>query len=771
VAVRSILVAFLAFVTLFVLVPLAPSPSHAADLACANPGYEGFGSATTGGAGATVVAVTNLNDSGPGSLRDALSQGNRCIVFTVSGTIRLQQKLRTGGSNLTIDGLTAPGPGITITPVGLAIDHDNVIVRGLRVAVVSSAAGTQDGIQCAGDNVVIDHVSVRGASDENIGLNGCTNATVSWSILGSPIDGHSTNMLIIGAQTYRVSVHHNLFVDADRRNPWLNQGDIGRSPMQSIQADIRNNLMWDVGGGGSHHGTAVYDGSTANIVNNYYKARVTCAGDPDCQMRMVTVCQASDFAEDRNFCGSRPDAGGVYVAGNFSTEGWSSHLNLKGTRTTPWPAAAVRTSDACTAAADVIAGAGARPLDAADAAYLDSVEAPGCSPTPPPAPDPAPPAPVPAPQTIPDLVITTVSMPGTLAVDTSFPIQFSVVNQGTGSAAATSVGVYLSKDNRVSADDVVLRMRSVTALAAGASQSHALAEVIPAPFTAGSYYVLLAVDPAATVPEANEANNLTAIAVTVTTPSVPTVPEPPPAPSTPDLVITTASVPATIAVNTSFPVTFSVANSGTAPAGATSVGLYLSSDAQVSADDLVLRVRSVTALAAGTSQSHSLAEVIPDTVKPGAYYVLLAVDPAAAVAEANEANNTKVIAVTVNGPAAVPKPDLLSTSVSIPSVVQRNVGFGVKFTAVNRGTAPAAATSTKIYLSRDTRHSSDDVLLRDRSVGALAAGASQSHALTQVIRSTVAAGAYYILLVADSGAAVAEANETNNVTAIAVTVR
>ncbi|MBI3799816.1 MAG: hypothetical protein HY268_22940, partial [Deltaproteobacteria bacterium] len=120
--------------------------------------YQGFGSTTPGGAGGETVSVTNLNDSGPGSLRDALSQGHRTIVFEVSGTITLGSMIKVNGSFITVDGSTAPAPGITLANAGLYISGSNsahdLIVQDLRVRN-SLADGIT--IRDSAYNIVIDH--------------------------------------------------------------------------------------------------------------------------------------------------------------------------------------------------------------------------------------------------------------------------------------------------------------------------------------------------------------------------------------------------------------------------------------------------------------------------------------------------------------------------------------------------------------------------------------------------------------------------------------
>lgn len=238
------------------------------------PGAEGFGRYVTGGRGGKVYHVTNLNDSGTGSLRWALSQGEKkTIVFDVSGTIHLASALHIG-DNVTIAGQTAPGDGICIADYPCAIKGSNVIVRYMRFRlgnknVTLDGADGWDGFGGFDqENIIIDHCSVSWSIDECLSMLGNKNTTVQWCLVAQSLvnSGHSK-----GAHGYGgnwggsgASFHHNLLVHHTSRTPRL-----GPRPTTQLdeRMDMRNNVIYNFGGNGCYGGEAM----KVNIVNNYYK--------------------------------------------------------------------------------------------------------------------------------------------------------------------------------------------------------------------------------------------------------------------------------------------------------------------------------------------------------------------------------------------------------------------------------------------------------------------------------------------------------------------
>ena len=234
------------------------------------PTAEGFGKDATGGRGGVVVEVTNLNDSGPGSLRHALVEIRepRIIVFKVSGTINAKSNLPiySGRGNVTIAGETAPGGGILIKNGSLSIQADNVIVRHLRFRM-NSSGNPQDGHNMDGirvrssnqsvkiKNIIIDHCSVSWALDENISVKYAEKVTVQNSILGECIKG----MLMQHAK--KVSVLNNLFALNNSRNIMANSSDNTDFAFEQI-----NNIVY-----GFKWATSASEGMAFSVIGNRYR--------------------------------------------------------------------------------------------------------------------------------------------------------------------------------------------------------------------------------------------------------------------------------------------------------------------------------------------------------------------------------------------------------------------------------------------------------------------------------------------------------------------
>jgi hypothetical protein len=231
-----------------------------------------------------VVTVTNLNNSGAGSLRDAIAN-NRIIRFAVGGTINLSSDISVKASNLTIDGFSAPSPGITISGRSIAISGNtsganstgsNIIIQGLRFRNAGNADGDAVQIAYNAHDVVIDHnsISVPSGGDGGIDVTeGAYNVTISYNLIDYSKAG-SPGASLLSYNASRVSYHHNIIYGAQDRNPILTcdyaQHYSTGSPHSDILADVRYNIIWKYGIGTyilSYNGCV----GSANVVSNLYK--------------------------------------------------------------------------------------------------------------------------------------------------------------------------------------------------------------------------------------------------------------------------------------------------------------------------------------------------------------------------------------------------------------------------------------------------------------------------------------------------------------------
>ncbi len=245
------------------------------DSRLAFPTAEGYGKYTKGGRGGQVFEVTNLNDSGEGSLRAAVdAKGPRTVVFRVSGNIELESPIRIKNPYITIAGQTAPGDGICLKNHPLNIGADEVIIRYIRVRPGDVSGKDYDAISSRYvKNIVLDHVSTSWSVDETMSIYHCDSITVQWSIISESMfkSNHAKGTHGFGGiwgSNYS-SYHHNLLAHHTSRNPRMASG--------SGYTDYRNNVIYNwgyqnlYGGEKQQKGNDKFNFSNFNIVGNYYK--------------------------------------------------------------------------------------------------------------------------------------------------------------------------------------------------------------------------------------------------------------------------------------------------------------------------------------------------------------------------------------------------------------------------------------------------------------------------------------------------------------------
>lgn len=240
------------------------------------PTAEGHGKYTVGGRGGKVYEVINVDDSGPGSLREAIeAEGSRTVVFRVSGTINLESDLKIKNPNITIAGQTAPGDGITLRAYPLMIDANEVIIRYIRVRLGNESGRETDAISSRyTTNLILDHVSASWSIDETMSIYHGKNVTVQWCLIAESLykSNHQKGNHGFGGiwgsnySTY----HHNLIANHSSRNPRFASG--------GGNIDYRNNVVFNWGYESTYGdevaqvGNPKFNFSNINMVANYYKA-------------------------------------------------------------------------------------------------------------------------------------------------------------------------------------------------------------------------------------------------------------------------------------------------------------------------------------------------------------------------------------------------------------------------------------------------------------------------------------------------------------------
>lgn len=319
------------------------------------PGAEGFGKFTTGGRGGKVVVVSNLNDSGPGSLREAIEmEESRTVVFAVSGTIPLESTLNVNHGNLTIAGQSAPGEGITLKNYPLKVNDGNVIIRYIRSRMGDEREVQDDGISIIGqEDIIIDHSTFSWGTDESASFYDNKDFTLQWSIISESLNnsvhekGEHGYGGIWGGKG--ASFHHNLLAHHQSRNPRFNGARTSLEDQPELEvADFRNNVIYNWRSNSSYGG----ERGNYNMVNNYYKPGP--ATQENVERRIVEIWEP----ESR-----------FYVAGNYvdgfpevsadNTEGVDGEPSQEALVQQPVPVVSISTQSPEEAYQEVLAHAGA----------------------------------------------------------------------------------------------------------------------------------------------------------------------------------------------------------------------------------------------------------------------------------------------------------------------------------------------------------------------------------------------------------------------------
>ncbi|MCB9596261.1 MAG: hypothetical protein H6719_26300 [Sandaracinaceae bacterium] len=298
-------------------------------------GAEGFGATSRGGTGGRVYTVTNLNDSGDGSLRWAVERsGPRIVQFAVDGVIRLRSALEIRDPYITIDGRGALDPGeagITIRDYPIDVRTHDVILRYFRVrlgdwAVLQRNAAARrsrptnsNDLDCINidqsSDVILDHMSLSWSADEIVSVTNSRNVTIQWSILSEPLgdpalhpygDDHA---YCANNSAATLSYHHDLFAHYRFRGPQFEANDMqDSSPRFDARFEAVNNVIYAYTSSGSRYRTG-FERAIDRVTSVDFSYHFVANRYLDSSGRHAEIMAAVDFGAEPNI--------GVYAVGNI----------------------------------------------------------------------------------------------------------------------------------------------------------------------------------------------------------------------------------------------------------------------------------------------------------------------------------------------------------------------------------------------------------------------------------------------------------------------
>jgi pectate lyase len=332
------------------------------------PGAEGSGQYATGGRGGSVYEVTNLTNSGAGSIVDAVSTGNRTIVFRVSGTINLGSVILKPKSNTTIAGQTAPGDGICLKGRIQIDSYSNIVIRYIRIRVDEGAANSSgDAIDIAsGTNVIIDHVTASYGRDETISCQETSNLiTVQWCIMSEALtfESHSYGSLVRGDYGDQKTYHHNLYAHNNSRNPRPGNYTVYTTDPEGLHFDFRNNVMYNWSGSYAGYnddgtGSNALSVSRYNIIGNVFIPGPESTNTSKKQGFRESCKVSYGYFTDNSYDGvASSDPWSIVVFNSSSMT--AADITAYKARSYLVPMEPVTTTSSAQAKIDVLAGAGA----------------------------------------------------------------------------------------------------------------------------------------------------------------------------------------------------------------------------------------------------------------------------------------------------------------------------------------------------------------------------------------------------------------------------
>lgn len=243
-------------------------------------GADGFGKYTVGGRGGKVIEVTNLNDSGEGSLRAAVeAEGPRTVVFKVCGTIELQSLLRVTNPYITIAGQTAPGDGICLANYGIVVNTEQVIIRYLR-SRPGDLAEEGDSIWVnESKNVILDHLSSSWGTDETLSVSASDDVSVQWCLISESLNQsinakgtHGMGSLIRGSNGQKVTFHHNMYFSHRNRSPMQGNYTSHTEDPIGFNVEFINNVVYNWSGKAASKNHDDDSITKYNYIGNYYRS-------------------------------------------------------------------------------------------------------------------------------------------------------------------------------------------------------------------------------------------------------------------------------------------------------------------------------------------------------------------------------------------------------------------------------------------------------------------------------------------------------------------